>query len=96
LAATNLVSTSALGLGTFTCEGCGRTFEKARTDAEAWAEAARENWPGFPNDMGFACDDCWRGIQWYNALTPAQRSHWHARAQSAAPIDAWHFYQERA
>jgi len=73
LTANNLVSTKALGLGTYTCEGCGRTFEKTRSDAEAWAEAAGENWPGFPNDMGLACDDCWRGIHWYK-LAHADRA----------------------
>jgi hypothetical protein len=83
-------------LGSYTCEGCGRTFEKTRSDAAAWAEAAGENWPGFPHDMGIACDDCYRGILWYEALTPARRSFWHRIAQSDAPIDVWHYFREHS
>jgi hypothetical protein len=79
--------------GTFTCEGCGGTFEKIRSDAQAWEEAAAMGWPGFPQDMVIACDDCFRGILWYNALSEGERRFWHTAAGSAAPRDAWLRYR---
>jgi hypothetical protein len=45
---------------TFTCDGCGGTFAKGWTDAEADAEA-QTVWGGVPQgaERGILCDDCW-------------------------------------
>lgn len=36
------------------------------------------------------------GMAWYNALTEAERGHWHRVADSAVPEDAWKAYQQQA
>ena len=45
---------------TFICGECGETFQKIRSDEEAWAEAAKL----FPNDTLFAvvCEACWNKL----------------------------------
>lgn len=34
-----------------------------------------------------------RGIEWWNALTEAERAAWLRRARSAVPADAWAHYR---
>ena len=52
---------------TYTCENCGGTFEKNRSDEEAMAEAlAADRFPvGEPVDVAVICDDCYnRMMAW--------------------------------
>ena len=53
---------------TFTCQGCGETFRKGWTDADALAELA-ERWPGVaPEDCGLLCDACAQKFEaWFAA-----------------------------
>jgi hypothetical protein len=45
---------------TFTCDACGETFPKERSDEEAIAES-KLLWPGHdPNELSTVCDDCFR------------------------------------
>lgn len=44
----------------YTCEGCGRTFQKSVTDEEAAAEAAAIFTPQLLADKALVCDDCFR------------------------------------
>lgn len=46
----------------YTCEDCGGTFDKERTDEEAWIESA-EIW-GYldPAEAAVVCDDCFEAL----------------------------------
>lgn len=44
---------------TFTCEMCHGTFPKARSDAEALAEAKDEWDEDLGDDVAQVCHDCW-------------------------------------
>lgn len=44
---------------TFTCANCGRTYDKARSDVDALAEA-REDWGDV--ELAVVCDDCHREV----------------------------------
>ena len=51
--------------GTYTCDQCGGTYHKGRSDAEAQGEAAKL-YPGHVADdaeMAVVCDDCWNELQ---------------------------------
>lgn len=47
----------------FTCEECGRTFPKARSDEEANAERLTNFGPAFADDLAIICDDCYAALQ---------------------------------
>lgn len=51
---------------TFTCDGCGRTYQKGWTDEEAKAEYA-ERFPGQEDaETATVCDDCDRQMrEWF-------------------------------
>jgi hypothetical protein len=46
--------------GTYTCDLCGQTYEKAWTDEEALAEAEDNFSPAELEDTAVVCDDCYR------------------------------------
>jgi protein involved in sex pheromone biosynthesis len=48
----------------FTCDNCGRTYKKERSDEEALKEA-KEIFGDVINDiknLAVVCDDCYRGL----------------------------------
>lgn len=49
-----------MSVETFTCAECGGTFNKARTDDEARAEAAVHGFD--PADCVIVCDDCFQKL----------------------------------
>lgn len=57
----------------FTCEACGGSFTKARSDEECWDEAL-DMFPAaqIKNDgVGTVCDDCYKDmIAWAMANAP--------------------------
>ena len=38
-------------------------------------------------------DDGLAGMEWWNAMTEAERGHWLREAKSAVPADAWSAYK---
>lgn len=53
---------------TFTCENCGKTFPKGRTDEEAMRES-KENFGNMPQEsLAAICDDCYQKfMKWMKA-----------------------------
>jgi hypothetical protein len=47
---------------TFTCECCGKTYEKVWSDEEAWAEARQLHSPAELEATVVVCDDCFQEI----------------------------------
>jgi hypothetical protein len=56
---------------TYTCECCSKTYEKAWSDEEAWAEARQLHSPAELEATGVVCDDCFHKIM---ADTPRIRA----------------------
>ena len=48
---------------TYTCEACGGTFEKTRSEAEVMAEARSIFSPAELAEPATVCDDCWKAIE---------------------------------
>lgn len=76
-AMTDMNVTSPIPDNHHVCENCKKIYEKRWTDAEAYAEYAR-NFPAeaaIPNqEYVFVCDDCYREfIHWYYTLPEAKR-----------------------
>ncbi len=67
----------------YTCQHCGRTLTKGRSDAEADAEyrALNPKLARVGAETATICDDCHREFMtWWNSLTPAKRVEFEAEA----------------
>lgn len=51
----------------YTCDNCGRTFEKTWSDDDALAEATELFGEIPPEERAIVCDDCWREIMAWSA-----------------------------
>ena len=47
---------------TYTCACCHQTFNKCRSDEEAWDEALDLHSPAELEAVAVVCDDCWRKL----------------------------------
>jgi hypothetical protein len=50
-------------VSTYTCEECGRTFDKGVSDEEAHAERVANFGEAFADDLAVICDDCYLELQ---------------------------------
>jgi hypothetical protein len=62
------------GGGDFTCEVCGNTYTKARSDEEAFAEC-EANFGVTPakSDCGIVCEECYQKFMEWRRSQPAER-----------------------
>jgi hypothetical protein len=58
----------------FTCEKCGETYKKTRSDEDCWKEF-HDLMPECAHDeISILCDDCWlQFMDWFKTLSSAQK-----------------------
>lgn len=58
----------------FTCESCGLTYPKTRSDEECWKELNEIMPEALHDETAVICDDCWQEfIVWFKKLSDSDK-----------------------
>lgn len=59
----------------YTCNSCGETYEKIRSDEECWKEFHEIMPEAVNDDIAILCDDCWlEFMEWFKTLSNKQKN----------------------
>lgn len=61
-------------MGEFTCERCGLTYPKTRSDEECWKEMYELMPEAIHHETAVICDDCFKEfMEWFKTLTESDK-----------------------